>query len=284
VEQSNLLLRWGRRRWRQWQRQPRQLWSLLVAVLSWSLLCCPTLAETEHFYLLEQIEVNNGNLATYISPTGAHIVSKNLGYEIICKAPEWKVVFFDNKDKKLAALPLEDWVKNCTADAFDEWTALKNPKTGTARNMLGHRCIVISSNADRIAASYPKPALNGVLYSSHQSTSSHQKMTAVVCLVLDDVRCDPRVVRFINSYMGLPNTKSVVLEAHEYFTHGVQHSVQTKSITEVRRKEAKIEYPDASKYKTVTSPLLVMVNNQKKGQYSDLLELGIGKQFGSEKK
>jgi hypothetical protein len=276
VKRPNLFLLWGRQ---------RPWWPLFVAVLSWSLLSCPTLAETEHFYLLEQIEVNNGKLATYISPTGAHIVSKNLGYEIICKAPEWKVVVFDNKDKKLAAVPLDAWVKNCTADALDEWTALKNPKSGVAKTRLGHRCIVISSNADNIAPSYPKPLPNNPQNpNSYQKASIRQKMTAVVCLVLDDVRCDPRVLRFVNSYMGLPLTKSVVIEAHEYFTQGVQHSVQTKSIAEVKGKEAKIEYPDASKYKNVSSPLLVMVNNQKKNQYSDLLELGIGSQFGSEKK
>ena len=267
VKRSNLLLR----RLLRWL-LCCLMWSLFGAGIFWS---WPVLAETQHFYLLDQMEVNNGKLATYISAKGAHIVSKNLGYEIVCKAPEWKVVLFDNKDKKLAALPLDAWVRNCTADAIDEWTALDNPKTETVKTALGHRCKVLSANVNKVT-----PAN----LHSRRTGSSANKLKAVICLVLDDVPCDPHILRFLNSYMGLPLTKSIILSSHEYFAQGIQLTVETKSITEVKEKEAKIDYPDFSKYKKVTSPLEVMVNNQKKGQYSDLLELGIGSQFGSEKK
>ena len=160
-------------------------WAIAIA-LPWlfAFYFSPAVAADDE-WILDQLKPDYGGHTVFVSPQAIKIISKNYGFHLLCRAPDWKVWLFRPSEKVFWACELKDFSS----------IIMFNPVGVTHEK-------VAKFEFDG------KETLLGVKCSKYVETTNHSTKV----LVADDIKTTPEAAELSSRFFTIPRQKSLPMQ------------------------------------------------------------------------
>lgn len=215
----------------------------LIAIALLLVATPPALAQKIREWRLEQKHYLSGDHVIYLTPISIKIFNRQIGYQVVSKAPDWKVYAFRSDDKVMNSLTRQAFYENQEYHPVKEGTANRRlTKIGTQsigsnrvdvfridvdEKWLGHLPGIPKAANDLICAYYKQNPADGILMkvatngekaqeknASFLSTEYSGRLTVIETLRIKEVPYKPNDFKVPTGYRKVADIEHLMTSAN----------------------------------------------------------------------